>query len=129
MKLTLTLLTVLLLTTVSFAQPASPGISQVLAFFCNQNFTQCPNGFDPTLPPVQLSDGNLYVVTWWAGQGNPNAGGTVFRAAPSGQGFVIHTFQPGFPQRRFPERRASGDLLHSGYRREPLWCHGTRRRS
>ncbi len=100
-------MTVLLLTTVSFAQPASPGISQVLAFFCNQNFTQCPNGFDPTLPPIQLSDGNLYVVTWWAGQGNPNAGGTVFRAATSGQGFVIHTFQPvslngGFPNGDHP---------------------------
>jgi uncharacterized repeat protein (TIGR03803 family) len=107
MKPTNLLLTVLLLATVSFAQPASPGISQVLAFFCNQNFTQCPNGFDPTLPPIQLSDGNLYVVTWWAGQGNPNAGGTVFRAAPSGQGFVIHTFQPvslngGFPNGEHP---------------------------
>ena len=93
MKLALALLNVLLLTTLSLAQPSSPGISQVMAFFCNQNFTQCPNGFDPTLPPIQLSDGNLYVATWWGGQGNPNAGGTVFRAAPLGQGFVIHTFQ------------------------------------
>jgi len=94
MKLALVFLTILLLATISFAQPSSPGISQVLAFFCNQNFTSCPNGFDPTLPPVQLPDGNLYVSTWWGGQGNPNAGGTVFRAAPSGQGIVIHTFQP-----------------------------------
>jgi uncharacterized repeat protein (TIGR03803 family) len=82
-----------LLATVCFAQqPSSPGISQVMAFFCNQDFTVCPNGFDPTLPPVQLSDGNLYVATWWAGQSGPNAGGTIFRTAPRGQGFVIHTF-------------------------------------
>ena len=104
MKLVLVLLTVLLLTTVCFAQPS---ISQVLVFFCNQNFTSCPIGFDPTLSPIQLSDGNLYVVTWWAGQGNANAGGTVFRATPSGQGFVIHTFQPssvggGFPNGNHP---------------------------
>lgn len=83
-----------LLATASLAQPSTPSISQVTFFFCNQNFTSCPNGFDPTLAPIQLSDGNLYVVTWWAGQGNPNAGGTVFRTAPSGQGLVIHTFQP-----------------------------------
>jgi len=104
MKRTIVLLTVLLLATVCFAQPP---ISQVLAFFCNQNFTSCPLGFDPTLPPIQLSDGNLYVTTWWAGQGSANAGGTVFRAAPSGQGLVIHTFQSssiggGFPNGEHP---------------------------
>lgn len=100
-------LAVLILSTVSFAQPSSPAISQVVAFWCNPNFTSCPNGFDPTLPPLQLADGNLYVATWWAGQGNPNAGGTIFRTAPTGQGFVIHTFQPtsihgGFPNGENP---------------------------
>jgi uncharacterized repeat protein (TIGR03803 family) len=107
MKHVVTCLTVLILTTISFAQPSSPAISQVVAFWCNQNFTSCPNGFDPTLPPIQLSDGNLYVATWWAGQGNPNAGGTVFRTAPGGQGLVIHTFQSssiggGFPNGEHP---------------------------
>jgi uncharacterized repeat protein (TIGR03803 family) len=94
MKVGFVLLAGLLLAAVSLAQAPSPTITQLLSFDCNQNFTSCPNGFDPTLPPVQLSDGNLYVATWWAGQGNPNAGGTVFRAGSSGQGFVIHTFQP-----------------------------------
>jgi uncharacterized repeat protein (TIGR03803 family) len=102
MKTLLVFAATLLLAAASIAQPSSPTISQVLAFWCNSNFTQCPNGFDPTLAPIQLSDGNLYVVTWWAGQGNPNAGGTVFRAAPSGQGFVIHTFQPTTPSGGFP---------------------------
>ena len=105
MKLALVLLTFLLsllLATGSFAQPSSPAISQVVAFFCNQNFTSCPNGFDPTLAPIQLSDGKLYVVTWWAGQGSANAGGTVFRTATLGQGIVIHTFQPITPAGGFP---------------------------
>jgi uncharacterized repeat protein (TIGR03803 family) len=104
MKFALAPLSVLLLATACFAQPP---ITQVLAFFCNQNFTSCPLGFDPTLPPIQLSDGNLYITTWWAGQGSANAGGTVFRAAPSGQGFVVHTFQAssiggGFPNGEHP---------------------------
>jgi uncharacterized repeat protein (TIGR03803 family) len=103
MKVALGLILAVSFSCVGFAQQASsPAISQVFGFYCNQDFTSCPNGFDPTLPPVQLSDGNLYVATWWAGQGNPNAGGTIFRTAPVGQGFVIHTFQPasiggGFP--------------------------------
>jgi len=107
MKRVIGSLAILILTTISFAQPSSPVISQVTAFWCNQSFSTCPNGFDPTLAPIQLSDGNLYVATWWAGQGNPNAGGTVFRTAPIGQGFVIHTFQPaslngGFPNGEHP---------------------------
>jgi uncharacterized repeat protein (TIGR03803 family) len=95
MKAGLVLLSLLLLTAVSFSQ--APAITQVMSFDCNQGFTQCPNGFDPTLPPIQLSDGFLYVATWWAGQGNPNAGGTIFRTGQLGQGFVIHTFQPTTP--------------------------------
>jgi uncharacterized repeat protein (TIGR03803 family) len=104
MKTTFGLIVVLALATTCFGQPS---ISQVVAFWCNQGFSSCPNGFDPTLAPIQLSEGNLYVATWWAGQGNPNAGGTIFRTAPGGQGFVIHTFQPaslngGFPNGEHP---------------------------
>jgi len=102
MKLALVLLAVLLLMTASFAQPSSPAISQVVAFWCNQDFSICPIGFDPTLPPIQLSDGNLYVATWWAGQGSSNAGGTIFRTGPFGQGIVIHTFQAGSISGGFP---------------------------
>jgi len=107
MKTALAFLAVLAFASACFAQPSSPAISQVFAFWCNQTFSSCPNGFDPTLPPIQLSDGNLYVATWWAGQGNPNAGGTIFRTAPAGQGFVIHTFQSssiggGFPNGDHP---------------------------
>ena len=106
MKTTFGLIVILILAlaTTCIAQPA---ITQVVAFWCNQSFSSCPNGFDPTLAPIQLSDGNLYVATWWAGQGNPNAGGTIFRTAPAGQGFVIHTFQSssvggGFPNGNHP---------------------------
>ncbi len=102
MKLVFTLVTVLSLAAACLAQPSSPALSQVVAFYCDQGFTSCPNGFDPTLPPVQLSDGNLYVATWWAGQGNPNAGGTIYRTATSGHGFVIHTFQPASIGGAFP---------------------------
>ena len=99
MKIAFGLIFILALATTCVAQPA---VSQVVAFWCNQNYTNCPNGWYATLPPVQLSDGNLYVSTWWGGQGNPNAGGTIFRAAPSGQGFIIHTFQPTTPNGGFP---------------------------
>jgi uncharacterized repeat protein (TIGR03803 family) len=99
MKTLLGFMVVMALATTCFAQPP---ISEVVAFYCNQNFTSCPNGFDPTLPPIQLSDGYLYVATWWAGLGNPNAGGTIFRAAPFGQGIVIHTFQWASPNGSFP---------------------------
>jgi uncharacterized repeat protein (TIGR03803 family) len=78
----------------SAVEPSTPAISQVFVFFCNPGFTSCPNGFDPILTPIQLSDGNLYAVTFWGGQGNANAGGTVARTSISGQGFAIHTFQP-----------------------------------
>ncbi|MGA9643730.1 MAG: choice-of-anchor tandem repeat GloVer-containing protein [Terriglobales bacterium] len=72
----------------------NPTISQVFAFTCNTDYTSCPYGMDPTLAPIQLSDGNLYGVTWWAGQGNANAGGTVWKISPAGQAAVVHTFEP-----------------------------------
>jgi len=114
MKLAVGLIVILGLGTVSFAQPSSPAISQVLAYWCNQNFTSCPIGFDPTLAPVQLSDGNLYVASWWGGQGNPNAGGTIFRTAPSGHGFVIHSFQPVTPAGGFPNGKHPVTSLTQG---------------
>jgi uncharacterized repeat protein (TIGR03803 family) len=79
-------------TAVAIAQPPAPPISQVFAFFCNNDFTSCPLGFDPTLSPVQLSDGLLYVPTFWGGQGNANFGGTIARSSTGGQALVIHTF-------------------------------------
>ncbi len=87
-------LALLLLAASSLAQPSTPAISQVFAFTCNLTITSCPNGLDAALGPVQLSDGHLYATSWWAGQGNANAGGTVVRVSTSGAGMAIHTFQP-----------------------------------
>lgn len=94
MKYVLTAFSVFLLAASSYAT-SGPTISQVFAFFCNQNFTSCPDGFDPALGPIQLSNGILYGTTWWAGQGNANAGGTVFAANTSGKIKVLHTFVAG----------------------------------
>jgi uncharacterized repeat protein (TIGR03803 family) len=106
MKRTLCFLLVTLALATS-AHATSPAISQVTFFFCNQSFTSCPLGIDPELAPIQLSDGNLYVVTTWAGLGSTTAGGTVYRTSVSGQGFPIHTFEPtsfggGFPNGENP---------------------------
>jgi len=92
MKRAFVLLFVLLLSTLAFSQPAAPAISQVFVFFCTPGFLSCPLGFDPVLTPVQLSDGYLYVPTFWGGTGNPNFGGTVARSSTGGQGLAIHTF-------------------------------------
>ncbi len=86
------LLLVLSLTAVCLAQPSSPSISQVFAFFCTSNFQSCPYGLDPIQAPIRLSDENLYAVTFWGGLGNPNNGGTVDRVSVSGLGFTLHTF-------------------------------------
>lgn len=102
MKYAIVSIAVLVLGTVSFAQPTSPALTQVVAFWCNQDYSICPDGMYAALSPVQLSDGNLYVPTWYAGQGSSSAGGTVFRTAPSGQGFVVHTFQSSGPRGGFP---------------------------
>ncbi len=90
------LVSCLVLATFALAQtPATPAISQLFAFSCNATFTACPDGMDPTLAPVQLSNGNLYGVTWWAGTDNANAGGTDWQLTTSGQISVLYTFQPG----------------------------------
>jgi len=76
------------------AAAATPTISQVFAFYCNSSFSSCPYGIEPTMAPIQLSNGNLYGVTWWAGTDNPNAGGTVWSLTTAGAVSVVHTFQP-----------------------------------
>jgi len=87
------LLSLLCFSALGFGQsPAGPPITQVFGFFCNQGFTSCPLGFDPILSPIQLSDGLLYVATFWGGQGNPEFGGTIARSSTTGQALVIHTF-------------------------------------
>jgi uncharacterized repeat protein (TIGR03803 family) len=72
--------------------PSAPAISQLFDFSCNGSFSSCPQGFDPTLSPIQLADGNFYGVTWWAGQGSSNNGGTVWKATTAGQVTALHTF-------------------------------------
>ncbi len=86
----------LLLMTVFLAQASgsTPTITQLSAFYCNNAFTSCPYGIEPTISPVQLSNDDLYGVTWWAGKGNPNAGGTVWKVTTSGTLSVVHTFLP-----------------------------------
>ena len=79
----------------------SPTISQVFAFYCNDSYSSCPYGMDPTLKPIQLSNGNFYGVTWWAGQGSSSAGGTVWEVTPAGKASVVHTFEPN-KQGEFP---------------------------
>lgn len=89
----LTFLTIFVCLTLVTASLASPTISQVFVFACNSDYSSCPDGMDPTLAPIQLADGNLYGVTWWAGQGSSNAGGTVWKVTPAGTGSVVHTFE------------------------------------
>jgi uncharacterized repeat protein (TIGR03803 family) len=85
-----------------WAQSNHPTVQQVFAFYCTPGFLNCPNGFDPILTPVQLSNnGFVYASTFWAGQGNPNAGGTLMLTNGVGLGAALYTFQPG-PQNNFP---------------------------
>jgi len=72
--------------------PSAPPISQVFAFYCNSDYSSCPDGFQPALGPVQLSDGNFYGTTWY---GNTDTDlGTVWQATPSGDVKVLYTFTP-----------------------------------
>lgn len=109
----------LVLTAVCLGQGSSPTISQVFAFTCNSNFSSCPYGIEPTLSPIQLTDGNLYGVTWWAGQNNPNAGGTVWKVSTSGKSAVLHTFEPSktgkFPRGENPVIGFAQGLDHNLY--------------
>jgi uncharacterized repeat protein (TIGR03803 family) len=95
MKTLLGLLATIALATSVFAQTGSsaPPITQLFDFSCNSNFSSCPQGFDPTLSPVQLTNGNFYGVTWWAGTGSSGNGGTVWKATSTGIVTALHTFQ------------------------------------
>lgn len=74
-----------------FAQAGStPPISQVFAFYCNSDYSSCPDGFQPALGPIQLADGNFYGTTWY---GNTSTDlGTVWQATLSGDVNVLYTF-------------------------------------
>ena len=89
-------LATLSLVTVAGAQNpvVTPKISQLLAFSCNSDYSACPDGMDPAGTPIQLSDGNLYGVTWWGGLNSPNGGGTVWRVTPAAAASVVHAFLP-----------------------------------
>ena len=56
MKPCLVLLSFVLLTTAGWTQANHPTVRQAFVFYCNSDFTSCPNGFDPQLAPVQLSN-------------------------------------------------------------------------
>jgi len=91
-----------LLTSLSWAQANHPTVRQVFAFYCNSDYSNCPNGFDPELTPVQLNNnGFVYAGTFWGGQGNSDAGGTLMLTNPTGLGTALYTFQPG-PNNNFP---------------------------
>lgn len=88
------LLVSIALATSVFAQTGSsaPRITQVFDFSCNAGISSCPQGFDPTLSPVQLATGTIYGVTWWAGTGSASNGGTVWKTTSTGVA-ALHTFQ------------------------------------
>jgi uncharacterized repeat protein (TIGR03803 family) len=70
--------------------PSTPPISQLFGFYCNGDYSSCPDGFQPALGPIQLSDGNFYGTTWY---GNTDTDlGTVWQATPSGDVNVLYTF-------------------------------------
>jgi uncharacterized repeat protein (TIGR03803 family) len=72
--------------------PSTPPISQVFAFYCNSDYSLCPDGFQPALGPIQLADGNFYGTTWY---GSTSTGlGTVWQATTSGEVNTLYTFEP-----------------------------------
>src|SRR5215472_8632191 len=95
MKTLLGILASIALATSGFSQTGSsaPPITQLFDFSCNGSFSSCPQGFDPTLSPVQLANSNFYGVTWWAGTGSSSNGGTVWKATSTGSITALHTFQ------------------------------------
>ena len=91
------------MTTSAWAQANHPTVRQLFVFYCNSDFTSCPNGFDPTLTPVQLSNnGFVYASTFWGGRGNADAGGTLMLTNSTGLGTALYTFEPG-PLDNFPD--------------------------
>lgn len=93
---------VVLFTSMMWSQANKPTVRQIFVFDCNSDYTNCPNGFDPELAPVQLSNnGFVYAGTFWGGQGNSEAGGTLMLTNSTGLGTALYTFQPG-PNNNFP---------------------------
>jgi len=91
------------LTTMAWAQANHPTVQQVFVFYCTPDFLNCPNGFDPELAPVQLSNnGFVYAGTFWGGAGNSGAGGTLMLTNGVGLGSALYTFEPG-QQNNFPD--------------------------
>jgi len=75
----------------AFAEARSaPPISQIFAFYCNSDYSSCPDGFQPQLGPIQLSDGNFYGTTAYGDTGSVL--GTVWQATPSGDVNTLYTF-------------------------------------
>lgn len=72
----------------AFAQ--APPISQIFAFYCNSDYSSCPDGFQPQLGPVQLSDGNFYGTTAYGD--TSSVLGTVWQATPSGSVNTLYNF-------------------------------------
>jgi uncharacterized repeat protein (TIGR03803 family) len=101
MKYAITLMGCLTFLSLAFSQtPKTPVITQQFVFACNSDYSSCPDGFDPTLNPIQIKN-SLYGVTWWAGKNNSNAAGTVWSYGSKGMS-VLYTFQPG-SQGNFPD--------------------------
>jgi uncharacterized repeat protein (TIGR03803 family) len=94
MKSLLGIVATIALATSAFSQTgsAAPPITQLFDFSCNASFSSCPQGFDPTLSPLQLANGSFYGVTWWAGTGSSSNGGTVWETTSTGIA-ALHTFQ------------------------------------
>jgi hypothetical protein len=60
------------LTSMAWAQANHPTVQQVFVFYCTPDFSNCPNGFDPELAPVQLSNnGFVYAGTFWGAREIP----------------------------------------------------------
>ncbi len=63
------------------------GTLTTLYNFCSQSF--CTDGFTPSSPLVQGTDGNFYGTTQFGG---PTTAGTVFKITPSGALTVLYSF-------------------------------------
>lgn len=104
MKLSLACLACLAFALSAFAQSGSaPQFSQVFAFYCNSDYSSCPDGFGPSLGPIQLADGYLYGTTAY---GNTSGDlGTVWQATLSGSINTLYTFTA----------NSSGEYLNGSY--------------
>jgi uncharacterized repeat protein (TIGR03803 family) len=65
----------------------SSGTYKVLYNFCK--LTNCNDGLQPFVPPIQASDGNLYGTTWTGGTQNK---GVVYEITPGGSYKVVYNF-------------------------------------